>query len=80
MFDSFDFLEPSLSLDSFSYPAMMEEELSNKVDNCIDSIKGQYGYSMSLFMFNMAMKECGIDYDSLPHYYQQKIDHEFYIY
>lgn len=76
----FDFLEPSLSLDSFSYPAMMDDELDYKVKECIQDMRRSYGYLISSFNFDSELGEYGLVYDELPRYYQKQFDNEFKIY
>lgn len=78
MFD--DFLMPSLSLDSFSYPAMMDDELNCRVKECINDMKCSYGYLISSFNFDSELGEYGLVYDELPRYYQKQFDNEFKIY
>lgn len=76
----FDLLVPSLSLDSFSYPAMMEEQLSNEIDECIAYMKNKHGYSVTRAEFDECLKEFNFDYDELPRYCQRQFDCEFNIY
>ena len=78
MFD--DFLMPSLSLDSFSYPGMTDDELDYRVKQCIDDMQKSYGNSISDLNFEDELGEWGLVYNKLPRYYQKQFDDKFNIY
>ena len=70
-------LEPSLDLDSFSYPAMAEEQSINQVEAMISEIHANYGYRISKDLLEMAMYNFDIRYWLLPQYCKDRIDEAF---